>query len=150
MDSLAEVDEIVHRPSREFVQSTNVWEFMQEHGIDDYEELIERTTSKVEGVKASGVDWFWDAVVDHLDLEFYEDYDAVRDDTEGPQFTRWYPGGTLNIAHNTVDRHAKQGNENRNKVACIWEGEPGDVREITYHDLHRQSNQVANALEEHG
>ncbi|MFW5984141.1 MAG: acyl-CoA synthetase, partial [Halobacteria archaeon] len=35
-------------------------------------------------------------------------------------------------------------------VALIWEGEPGDVREITYHELQRQTNKVANALEERG
>jgi acetyl-CoA synthetase len=160
MDSLSDVDEVVHEPSREFVESTNVWRFMQEHDIDDYGALIERTTSDVPGVEASGVDWFWDEIVDYLDVEFYEDYDAVRDDSgqrrsddpekTGPQFTDWYPGGEINLAHNVLDRHAAMGNERRNKVACIFEGEPGDVREVTYHELHRQSNQVANALVERG
>jgi acetyl-CoA synthetase len=142
MESLEEVDEIVHEPSQEFVESTNVWEFMQEYGIEDYDELIERT--------CGDVDWFWDEIVDYLGLEFYEDYDEVRDDSEGPQFTDWYPGASVNIAHNTVDRHAAEDNERRNKVALIWEGEPGDVREITYHELQRQTNKVANALEERG
>ena len=142
MDSLEEVDEIVHEPSQEFVESTNVWEFMQEYGIEDYDELIERT--------CGDVDWFWDEIVEYLGLDFYEEYDEVRDNSDGPQFTDWYPGGELNIAHNTVDRHAAEDNERRNKVALIWEGEPGDVREITYHELQRQTNKVANALEERG
>ncbi|QLD84231.1 AMP-binding protein [Natronomonas halophila] len=144
------VTEIVHEPSREFVESTNVWEFMQAYDIDDYEELIERTTTDVDGVEASGVDWFWDDLVDYLDIEFYEDYDRVRDDTDGPQFSDWYPGGKLNAAHNVLDRHAARDSETRNKVACIWEGEDGEVREVTYHELHRQANQVANALEARG
>ncbi|TYL40359.1 acetyl-CoA synthetase [Natronococcus pandeyae] len=148
--SLEDVDEVVHEPSEEFVESTNVYEFMQEYGIDDYEELIERTTTELEGVPESGVDWFWDELVDYLDLEFYEEYDEVRDDSEGPQFTDWYPGGELNIAHNAADRHAAVDEERRNKVATIWEGEDGEIREITYHELHRQSNQVANALEARG
>ncbi|AQL41845.1 acetyl-CoA synthetase [Halorientalis sp. IM1011] len=147
-ESLADLDEVVHEPSQEFVESTNVWEFMQTHGIDDYEALIERTTTDIEGEPDSGVDWFWDELVDYLDIEFYEDYDTVRDDTDGPQFTDWYPGGELNLAHNVVDRHAAADNERRNKVATIWEGEDGEVREVTYHELHRQANQVANALEE--
>ncbi|WP_335999645.1 AMP-binding protein [Halorientalis halophila] len=149
-DSLADMDEIVHEPSREFVESTNVWEFMQTYDVDDYEELIERTTTEIEGVPESGVDWFWDELVDYLDIEFYEDYDRVRDDSKGPQFTDWYPGGELNLAHNLVDRHAALDNERRNKVATIWEGEDGEVREQTYHELHREANQVANALEERG
>ncbi|MFC4436865.1 MULTISPECIES: AMP-binding protein [Natrialbaceae] len=148
--SLENVDEVVHEPSDEFVESTNVYDFMQEYGIDDYEELIERTTTDLDGVPESGVDWFWDELVDYLDLEFYEEYETVRDDSEGPQFTDWYPGGELNIAHNVADRHAAVDEERRNKVATIWEGEDGEIREITYHELHRQSNQVANALEERG
>lgn len=142
MESLEDVQEIVHRPSEEFVESTNVYGFMEEYGISDYEELIDRTTADL--------DWFYDEVVDHLGIEFYEEYDRVRDASEGPQFTDWYPGGELNIAHNVVDRHAAPDAETRNKVACIWEGEPGETREITYHELHRQANQVANALEQRG
>lgn len=43
---------------------------MQKHSIDDYDELIARTTSKVPGEPDSGVEWFWDELVDYLDLEF--------------------------------------------------------------------------------
>ncbi|WP_251330894.1 AMP-binding protein [Haloplanus pelagicus] len=143
-------DAVVHHPSREFVESTNVWEFMQTYDIDDYDELIERTTSTVPGEPRSGVDWFWDALVDYLDIEFDEGYDAIRNDAEGPQFTEWFPGARINAAHNVLDRHAAPDAEPRNKVACIWEGEPGDVREVTYHELHREANRVANYLESRG
>jgi acetyl-CoA synthetase len=142
--------EVVHEPDRAVVESTNVWEFMQAYDIADYDELIERTTSEVPGVEASGVDWFWDEMVDYLDVAFYDDYDEVRDDSEGPQFTDWYPGGELNIAHNTLDRYAADDAGERNKVACIWEGEDGEVRELTFHELHRQANRVANYLESAG
>ncbi len=148
VESQTELDEIHYEPSEAFVENSNVHAFMQQHGIEDFEELHERTVTDIDGVEASGLDWFWDEVVDHLDLEFYEEYDSVRDATDGPQFTDWYAGGELNIAHNVVDRHARAGTETRNKVATIWEGEPGEVREITYHELHQQTNRVANALEE--
>jgi acetyl-CoA synthetase len=150
MESLGEFDEVVHEPSREFVESTNVWQFMQEYDIEDYDELIERTTGDVEGVEESGIDWFWDELVDHLGIDFYEAYDSVRDDTDGPQFSDWYSGGEINIAHNTVDRHAARDSPTRNRVALIWEGEDGDVREVTYHELKRESNKVANYLESQG
>jgi len=163
-DSLEE-DEIRYEPDESFVAESNVAAFMDEHDIEDVEELYERTVSQVDGEPASGLEWFWDEVVDHLDLEFYETYDQVRDSEtrhvstangetvsyDGPQFTDWYVGGELNIAHNVVvDRHAQPDAETRNKVATIWEGEDGEVREVTYHELHRQSNQVANALAERG
>jgi acetyl-CoA synthetase len=150
MSSQPQQERIVYEPSREFVESTNVYEFMRTYGIDDYDELVERTTTDLEGVDESGVEWFWDTMPDYLGIDFYEAYDRVRDDSEGPQFTEWYPGGELNVAHNVVDRHAAVDSDTRNTVACIWEGEPGDVREITYHDLARQSNQVANYLEAKG
>ena len=149
MESLGEFDEVVHEPSREFVESTNVKAFMDDYGMDDYEELIARTTGDVDGVEQSGIDWFWDAMPEYLGLEFYEDYDAVRDDTDGPQFTDWYPGGKLNVAHNTLDRHAAD-DDTRDEIACLWEGEPGEVRELTYGELYEQANRVANALEERG
>ncbi|RQG93370.1 AMP-binding protein [Natrarchaeobius chitinivorans] len=147
---LEDVDEIVHEPDDRFAESTNVAAFMHEYDIDDYDALIERTTTDREDLAESGLEWFWDEVVDYLDIEFDEPYDAVRDDTEGPQFTDWYPGGKLNIAHNVVDRHAAVDDPRRNAVATIWEGEDGDVRELTYHELERKSNRVANALEERG
>ncbi|SDM80030.1 acetyl-CoA synthetase [Halogranum gelatinilyticum] len=150
MTTVPDIDEVVHEPSQSFVESTNVWEFMQTYGIEDYDELIERTCHDVEGVDESGVEWFWDELVDYLGIDFYEDYETVRDDSEGPQFSEWYPGGRINIAHNTLDRHAAVDSEKRNTVACIWEGEDGTVREVTYHELHRQANKVANYLESTG
>jgi len=163
-DSLEELDTVVHEPTGEFVESTNVWQFMQRFDIDDYDELVRRTTTAIDGAPASGVDWFWDELVDYLDIEFFEPYDSVRESEtrtverpdgttatfDGPQFTRWYPGGELNAAHNAVDRHAAPGTDARNQVALIWEGEPGDVRQLTYHDLHAQSNRVANYLDSVG
>jgi acetyl-CoA synthetase len=140
-DGLPDIDEVVYEPDQAFVESTNVHAFMREHGIDGHEQLIERSQD---------VEWFWDELPDSLDIEFYEDYDAVRDDSEGPQFTDWYVGGTINIAHNTLDRYARTEAPERNRVALIWEGEDGEVRELTFHELHRQSNKVANALEERG
>jgi acetyl-CoA synthetase len=163
-ETLTDIDEIVHEPTQSAVESTNVWAFMQAHDIDDYDELIERTTTELDGVPASGVDWFWDELVDYLDIEFYEDYDTVRENKtrrvstangetetyDGPQFTDWYPGGSINLAHNVLDKHAAVDSDRRNTVACLWEGEDGATRDITYHELHRQSNKVANALADRG
>jgi len=148
--SLEGTDEVVYEPDEGFVDRSNVAAFMREHGIEDFEELHRRSTTDIDGVEASGLDWFWDEVVDFLGLEFDEDYDAVRDASDGPQFTDWYVGGELNVAHNVVDRHAAPDAATRNTVATIWEGEDGEVREVTYHELHRQANQVANTLEQRG
>jgi acetyl-CoA synthetase len=156
-DALADIGDVAYSPSREFVESTNVRAFMDEYDIADYDELIERTTTADPGTPQSGVDWFWDELVDYLDVDFFEPYDRVRDDSDGPQFTDWYTGGRINIAHNVVDRHATVDSATRNRVACIWEGEPVDgtgeaaeIREVTFHELGRQTAKVANYLESRG
>lgn len=142
MDSLDGVGTVVHEPDPALASSTNVAQFMAAHDIDDVDALRERSTTDL--------DWFWGELPEYLGLEFFEDYDAVRDDTDDPQSTAWYPGAELNVAHNTVDRHASVDAGTRNHVACIWEGEDGTVRQQTYHDLHQQANRVANALAERG
>jgi acetyl-CoA synthetase len=43
-----------------------------------------------------------------------------------------------------LDRHVRTAA--RNKVAILWEGEPGDRRAISYWELHREVNRFANAL----
>jgi acetyl-CoA synthetase len=125
----------IYRPSGLSEKETNAWNFAEEHGASDVYEVLERSWNDVE--------WFWDTVVDWLDIEFYEEYDSVQDDNNGPQFSEWYVGGQLNIAHNTVDRHADQIG---NSIALIWEGERGTTRKVSYQELHQQSNRVANAL----
>ena len=61
---------------------------------------------------------------------------------------RWFDGGRLNLAHNCVDRHAL--GSRRDKVALLWEGEPGEVRRLTYADLHTEVQRFANALKDAG
>ena len=57
---------------------------------------------------------------------------------------RWFVGGKLNLCHNCVDRHAL--GARREKTALLWEGEPGEVRRITYGELHTQVQRFANVL----
>jgi acetyl-CoA synthetase len=57
---------------------------------------------------------------------------------------KWFVGGKLNLSHNCVDRHAN--GARRDKVALLWEGEPGEVRRVTYGELHAQVQQFANVL----
>ncbi|HWR82742.1 MAG TPA: acetate--CoA ligase [Candidatus Deferrimicrobium sp.] len=56
----------------------------------------------------------------------------------------WFVGGKLNVTESCLDRHLQNGR--RNKAALIWEGEPGDRRTLTYHDLYRLVNKFANVL----
>jgi acetyl-CoA synthetase len=59
-------------------------------------------------------------------------------------FAKWFDGGKLNLSENCLDRHLK--GPTRNKVAILWEGEPGDKRALTYQQLHRDVCRFANVL----
>jgi acetyl-CoA synthetase len=59
-------------------------------------------------------------------------------------FAKWFSDGTLNLSYNCLDRHVAAGRGDR--VALIWEGEPGEVRKLTYKDLLRDVSRCANAL----
>ena len=65
-----------------------------------------------------------------------------------PPNVRWFIDGKTNASYNCVDRHLTNGR--RNKVAIIWEGEPGDSRMISYQELHRLVCRFANVLKGRG
>ncbi|MCX6369621.1 MAG: acetate--CoA ligase [Armatimonadetes bacterium] len=65
-----------------------------------------------------------------------------------PPHAKWFVGGKLNVSANCIDRHLKTAR--RNKAAIIFEGEPGDTRVLTYHDLWREVNAFAGVLKNLG
>jgi acetyl-CoA synthetase len=79
-------------------------------------------------------------------LEWYEPWREVLQWT--PPHAKWFVGGKLNASYNCLDRHL--GGWRRNKAALVWEGEPGDTRTYTYHDLHREVSKFANVLKSLG
>ena len=81
------------------------------------------------------------------ELEWFKKWDKVLDDSNAP-FYKWFVGGKINIVHNAIDRHLKTWR--RNKLALIWEGEPGDVRTFSYHALNREVSKMANVLKSMG
>ena len=69
-------------------------------------------------------------------------------DDSNPPFYQWFADGTLNVSHHCLDRHVEAGSGGR--VAFHWAGEQGEQRAITYAELHRDVQRLANALKELG
>ena len=84
---------------------------------------------------------YWEEAA--AELEWYQKWDSVLDESMAP-FYKWFSGARCNIVHNALDRHIQ--NANKNKLALLWEGEPGDCRKLTYFELYREVNRFANAL----
>ena len=76
------------------------------------------------------------------ELEWFKPWEAVLEGTF-PE-PKWFVGGKLNLSHNCVDRHAL--GALRDKVALLWEGEPGEIRKITYGELLVEVQKFANVL----
>jgi len=88
---------------------------------------------------------FWARQAAEL-LDWSQDWHTVCE-WELP-FAKWFVGGTLNVAHNCLDRHVEAGRGE--KVAYHWEGEPGDTRTITYAELRDEVARFANVLKSLG
>jgi acetyl-CoA synthetase len=81
------------------------------------------------------------------ELDWFEEWDTVLDESEAP-FFKWFTGGKLNASHNCLDRHVEAGRGDR--VAFHWRGEEGEERDITYAELLRDVQRLANVLKDRG
>ncbi len=90
-------------------------------------------------------DKYWEEQAEYLD--WYKKWDKVVDESNAP-FYKWFSGAKTNIIHNAIDRHLSD--SHRNKLAFIWQGEPGDERHFSYHKLDKEVSAFANILKAMG
>jgi acetyl-CoA synthetase len=83
---------------------------------------------------------FWEEQANNL--YWHKKWDQVLD-WQSP-FAKWFIGGKLNASYNALDRHVLEGRGDR--IAFLFEGEPGDSKQITYRKLLTEVKKCANAL----
>ncbi len=107
--------------------------------LDDYKAAYARSINDPDG--------FWGERAKEL-LTWFSPWKKVLDyDFNKPEI-KWFAGGTLNVAHNCLDRHLA---ERGNKAALIWQGEKDEaVKVYTYQMLHREVVRFANVLKKLG
>jgi acetyl-CoA synthetase len=128
--------EFVWEPTPQIVGNSRLKRFMDRCGAASLAELQARATADV--------GWFWNAVMDDLDIEFYEPYERIVDLSKGKPWPQWCLGGKLNIVHNCLDKWI--GTPVEDRAALRWEGEDGLTRVLTYGELFCEVNRLANAL----
>src|ERR1035437_945158 len=116
----------VFPPSQEFSAKAHI------QSLEQYETLYRQSIDDPET--------FWASVA--RELHWFKPWDKVLE--WNFPLAQWFAGGKLNLCYNCVDRHALS--ERRNKTALIWEGEPGEVRRLTFAELHIEVQRFANAL----
>src|SRR5829696_3743043 len=120
----------VFPPPPEFAASAHIKSF------EEYERLYAEAAADPEA--------FWAKQAE--ELHWFKKWDTVLEWNE--PFAKWFVGGKLNISYNCLDRHLSTWR--RNKAAIIWEGETGEIRTITYAQLHSEVSRFANVLKKLG
>lgn len=77
------------------------------------------------------------------ELYWHQPFTKVLDFSEAP-FAKWFYDGNLNANYNCLDRHVLAGLGER--IALLFEGEPGDSKTYTYSQLLTETKKAANAL----
>ncbi len=122
-------------PTPEYVENANVTRLMRKHNIENFRDLVQRSQDDIE--------WFWEAAIEDVGIEFFDPYDRLLDTSDGIQWPKWFTGGTINLTYNCIDRHAER---TPDALALIWEGEDGEVRRISYGQLRTMVDGIARGL----
>jgi acetyl-CoA synthetase len=125
LDSVLRENRVFPPPS-EFAAKARI------RSLAEYEQMYRRSIDDPES--------FWAEAA--RELHWFKPWDKVLE--WNLPWAKWFVGGKLNLSYNCVDRHAL--GDKRDKVAILWEGEPGEVRKLTFGDLHQEVQRFANVL----
>ena len=106
-------------------------EFSQKAHIKSLEEYERIYRESVEDPEK-----FWGGIAS--ELHWFKPWDKVLEWNR--PWAKWFVGGKINLSYNCLDRHVQTWR--KNKAAIIWEGEPGEVRTLTYQQLLTRSAEV--------
>ena len=104
--------------------------------LEEYERIYRESIEQPEK--------FWGRIAE--ELHWFKKWDKVLE-WNNP-WAKWFVGGQINLSYNCLDRHVQT--SRKNKAAIIWESEPGEVRTLTYQQLHREVKKFANVLKSLG
>jgi acetyl-CoA synthetase len=120
----------VFKPAEAFSRQAHI------SSLEQYEQLYREAEADPEG--------FWEKIA--ADLHWFKPWDKVLE-WQAP-WAKWFVGGQINLSYNCLDRHAATWR--KNKAALIWEGEPGELRTLTYNQLLGEVSKFANVLKSLG
>ena len=125
--------------NRIFNPPNNVTEKSYFPSLETYQAVYESSIKEPE--------LFWkDQAEKHI--EWISPFNQVCNSNLSTGQISWFNGGQLNVSVQCIDRHLSM---QATQTAIIWEGdEPGDVREISYQELHDEVCRMANVLKKYG
>jgi acetyl-CoA synthetase len=116
----------VFPPPPEFSQRAHI------KSLEEYEAIYKRSIEDPEA--------FWAGAA--KELHWFKPWDKVLE--WNLPWAKWFVGGQINLSYNCLDRHVQ--GPRRDKTAILWEGEPGEIRRLSYAELLTEVQKFANAL----
>ena len=113
-------------PSAEFRSKAHI------KSLEEYERLYKESVEQPEK--------FWGNVAE--ELHWFKPWDKVLE--WNAPWAKWFEGGQINLSYNCLDYQVQKGRAN--KTALLWEGEPGDIRTLTYEQLLTEVKKFANVM----
>ncbi len=120
----------VFQPPAEFAAKAQI------KSLEEYDRLFKEAETDP--------DTFWSRIAS--ELHWFQPWTKVLE-WDAP-WAKWFVGGKTNLSYNCLDRNITAGR--RDKIAFLWEGEPGDTRTLTYGELLAEVERFANALKDLG
>ena len=131
-DSAGKIDNVM-RESRVFPPSLEFSSRAKIGSMQQYRELYDRAKNFR--------DEFWGELATS-ELHWFKPFKTVFEQLG--HNVSWFAGGQTNMSFNCLDAQIAAGRGDR--MALIWEGEPGEIRKLTYRELHEQVCKFANGL----
>src|ERR1041384_601472 len=126
-----------------WTSGSHIAQFMRKQGF--------RTMAELRAASVKDTEWFWDTALRDLGLEWTQPYTEVRDGSGGFPWTRWFVDGQINVTHNCIDRHVRDGHGA--ETALFYEpdsGRPEEARRVTFAELAKQVDRCVRALRSSG
>ncbi|AHC52320.1 AMP-dependent synthetase [Sulfolobus acidocaldarius SUSAZ] len=115
-------------PGKEWIEKSNVYQYMISRNIPDLEKFHEFTYSEA----------FWDDFVKNvLKLNFEKPYTQTLDLSKGKQWAKWFVDGKINITNQL---------EETSKPLVRWMNERGESKTLTYNQVLYESKAVSSWL----
>ncbi|VVC76968.1 Acetyl-coenzyme A synthetase [Aquicella siphonis] len=122
-------------PAAESIASANLTKFMSDLGMDDINAFHAWTVSQYQN--------FWSRIVKKLGIVFDKAPDNICDLSQGKEFPVWFPGSRMNIINSCFTAPGSA-------TAIIYEDSHKNLIKLSYDELDRLSNRVANSLIQSG
>lgn len=126
-------------PTEKQIQESNIYKFMQKHGISSLDELSQKSKDDLE--------WFWKSVDEDIGIVWDKPYEKILDDSKGIAWSKWFVGGKTNIYKSSVEKFVKYFPQ---KTAYHFISEDGITSKTSYSELDSKVSKLANGLKSLG